>query len=353
MKRAKKRGFTLIELLVVIAIIAILIALLLPAVQQAREAARRSQCKNNLKQIGLALHNYHDVNNTLPPGYTEGVVATNNGFGWNQHILPYFDQAPLFEKFNSNVPLNNGSFGGAIDTNLELSAAILTAVRCPSDVGPEQESNNNGASLMQDMATSNYPGNFGVGQPTGILRGSFIQGIFGRNTKVRFRDLKDGSSNVFFVGERRMPRVCDPGWVGTSGSFCTFWAGVVSSGQAIATAVPVTGTADSRLFQILGSTNDLIMTDVTPRSGPGAALVGGSAGTNAGAVLKINRLIDGVTPLTGVNADTVTLGFSSWHTGGCQMLLGDGTVRFLNENISTETYMNLSRRSDGQPLGEF
>src|SRR4051812_6730319 len=93
-----KRGFTLIELLVVIAIIAVLIALLLPAVQQAREAARRSQCKNNLKQIGLALHNYHDTANTLPPGWIGDPTGSNAGnrWGWGTMILPYLDQAPLY-----------------------------------------------------------------------------------------------------------------------------------------------------------------------------------------------------------------------------------------------------------------
>jgi prepilin-type N-terminal cleavage/methylation domain-containing protein len=341
MKRAKK-GFTLIELLVVIAIIAILIALLLPAVQQAREAARRSQCKNNLKQLGLALHNYHDVNNALPPGYIEGLVPGNNGFGWNQHILSYFDQGPLFDKFNANIPLN-------IAPNNLQAAAVLTQVRCPSDVGPEQDSNNGAGTRIDSMGTSNYPANFGVGLPSGSLTPTVVQGVFGRNTKVRFRDLKDGSSNVMFVGERRMPRLCTGPWLGPQGSYCTFWAGVGPTGPALTNVA----SSNPELNQIMGTTNQLLLDTTTPRSGPSTLLT-------AATIVKINRLalnqgtgIAGLTPLSGQFADTVTVGFSSWHTGGMQALLGDGTVRMINENIDVNTYQNLSRRSDGETLGEF
>jgi prepilin-type N-terminal cleavage/methylation domain-containing protein len=345
MKRAKK-GFTLIELLVVIAIIAILIALLLPAVQQAREAARRSQCKNNLKQLGLALHNYHGVNNAFPPGYTEGLVAGNNGFGWNQHILSYFDQGPLFDKFNANIALN------LAPNNLQ-AAAVLTPVRCPSDIGPDQSSSNGaGTPVIASMGTSNYPGNFGVGLPTGSVTPIVVQGIFGRNTKVRFRDLKDGTTNVILVGERRMPRLCTGPWAGPQGSFCTFWAGVRPTGPVLNNS----GLANSELNQILGTTNLLLLTTNTPRAGPATLLT-----TNPGfAITKINRLaisvgggVAGLTRLSGQFADVVTVGFSSWHTGGMQALLGDGTVRMINENIDTNTYQNLSRRSDGETLGEF
>ena len=337
MKRAKKRGFTLIELLVVIAIIAILIALLLPAVQQAREAARRSQCKNNLKQLGLALHNYHDVNNALPPGYVTGQVGNNHGWGWNYHILPYFDQAPLFQNSNAAVALQQG-----------IAEQIITAVRCPSDVGPEQDQS--ALSGAWDQATSNYPGNFGIGDPNSLTMPNRVQGIFGRNTKVRFRDLKDGTSNVIFVGERRMPRVCDAaGWSAIQGSFCTFWAGSAAAGSLSGT--PAVVQQDFGMFEFLGTTatGDVVA----------YPLSGGVQGPSAdpallGNVLKINRTSGAApAPLTGVNSDTVTVGFSSWHTGGIQVLLGDGTVRFLNENIATPTYLNLSRRSDGDTLGEF
>ena len=139
----RQRGFTLIELLVVIAIIAILIALLLPAVQQAREAARRSTCKNNLKQIGLAMHNYHETFGMFPPGYVEEILNTNGGhvadneghWAWNALLLPYLDQAPLFNQLNvGTVPvstmLNNATVRGSMQKTLPV-------FRCPSDTGPQ------------------------------------------------------------------------------------------------------------------------------------------------------------------------------------------------------------------------
>ena len=133
-KPFKGRGFTLIELLVVIAIIAVLIALLLPAVQQAREAARRTQCKNNLKQIGLALHNYHDNFSALPPGWI-GVTGTvtdvygMNGWGWGSKILPQIDQANLYNTMNFSVKMESPA-------NALARVVPLAAFRCASDVAP-------------------------------------------------------------------------------------------------------------------------------------------------------------------------------------------------------------------------
>ena len=139
----RQRGFTLIELLVVIAIIAILIALLLPAVQQAREAARRSTCKNNLKQIGLAMHNYHETFGMFPPGYVEeilpsngGVVVDNEGhWAWNAMLLPYMDQAPLYNQLNvGTVPVSTMLNNATARSSMQKP---MPAFRCPSDSGPQ------------------------------------------------------------------------------------------------------------------------------------------------------------------------------------------------------------------------
>src|SRR5579871_6659577 len=133
--QTKRKGFTLIELLVVIAIIAVLMALLLPAVQQAREAARRSQCKNNLKQVGLALHNYHEIANMLPPGWV-GITAGApdihglNGWGWASKILPLLDQSTAYNQINFSVDVSNAA-------NNAMRLTTFPVFRCPSDPQPD------------------------------------------------------------------------------------------------------------------------------------------------------------------------------------------------------------------------
>ena len=285
-------GFTLIELLVVIAIIAVLIALLLPAVQQAREAARRSQCKNNLKQLGLALHNYHETASTLPPGWIGG-----NRWGWNTMILPYLDQVPLYNSLSS---VGTG-FGAAFTTfpaaNVLLQTT-LSVVRCPSDIGTPLVTYAGGTSTT--FGRSNYPGVFGA-TPVGVTlltsNGSFFQ-----NSKRNFSNFTDGLSNVIFVGERHTQPA------GTSEGGDTIWAGV--GDEVIAT--------ESGIRLAVGET-------FTPI---------GSSSASYGAE---NRLT----------------GFSSLHVGGAHFLMGDGAVRFISENVNSATYLNLASVADGVVLGEF
>ena len=208
-----RRGFTLIELLVVIAIIAILIALLLPAVQQAREAARRTTCRNNMKQLTLAMHNYHDVNLAFPPGSIqngfEAIGATSTGWGWPAFILPYIEQSTVYEKIDFSRYMVNPA-----DTSPEqlqntamLAVAISTAI-CPSDQGPSVEiTPAAGTEVLQ--ARSSYSGNAGSwngaqnandttrsdGFFWKILPASTVPGV------VRIRDVVDGTSNTIILGE--------------------------------------------------------------------------------------------------------------------------------------------------------
>ena len=314
-----RRAFTLIELLVVIAIIAILIALLLPAVQQAREAARRTQCKNNLKQIGLALHNYHDVYLTMPPGWIEQNGYASSNWGWAACILPYVDQSSLF----NSLDVGNGSLGAALTQapKLSLMSTAFSAFRCPSDTAPDINSHQtmrDSTGTDQSVSTSNYVGTNGPGQWSGDDVGAGtgpLKGTFGLNSRTRIRDFTDGTSNTIVVGERS--------WVLNN---------------------PAGGTMNCRAAVVFGisSNGSLPWRRRTLSSG----------------VTKINSLLLGAGGIHLCNE-----GYSSRHEGGAQFLLGDGAVRFISENIEAdpdmtdadENYLfeNLLSKNDGNVIGEF
>ncbi|MDB4614454.1 DUF1559 domain-containing protein [bacterium] len=189
--RSKNRyAFTLIELLVVIAIIAILVSLLLPAVQQAREAARRTQCKNNLKQIGLAVHNYQSAYNVLPPGWVSagpGESDRHNYFAWSTFILPFLDQPRLYSSFDFSTDMDSPA-------NAEFLDIQLAMYRCPSDDSPAMYHSDR---QDLDLAVSNYPG---IGGHRVCALNA--EGAFGLNSSTRIRDFQDGTSNTVVVGER-------------------------------------------------------------------------------------------------------------------------------------------------------
>ena len=191
---SERRGFTLIELLVVIAIIAVLIGLLVPAVQRVRESASRLQCHNNLKQIGIALHNYHDRHKFFPPGYVSGVNAagadTGPGWAWAAHLLDDVEQTPLKRQISFGLDVAHA-------TNAGPRVQQLSIFLCPSDtfVGTFVP---DGASVS--IAHANYTGVFGnLEIEDGPGNGN---GMFYRNSRLRFADMVDGTSNTFFVGER-------------------------------------------------------------------------------------------------------------------------------------------------------
>ena len=208
MKR-QRSGFTLVELLVVIAIIGILVALLLPAVQAAREAARRMSCHNNMKQIGLALHNYHDTYNAFPMGWI-GLQAPNGpvyaqgdpGWGWGAHVLPFIEQRTAVSSFNDHLPITNVVNQAARDLHLPV-------YRCPSDANSQEffDLPDTGGSILARVPTANYVGMFGTRELAECLllgpgQQCVSDGSFYHNSSVRFRDFVDGTSNTLFVGER-------------------------------------------------------------------------------------------------------------------------------------------------------
>ena len=209
---SRRRAFTLIELLVVISIIAVLIGLLLPAVQKVREAAARIKCGNNLKQIGLAMHQFHELNGTLPPSYLaggpyiDGATDTAPGWGWGTYILPYLEQENLSRKLNLGQPVQNSP---GIQT-------ALKAYSCPSDNLPA------GAFAVPDAfgnpvaqaAPSSYAAC--VGGDESDTSGPSGLGIFYRNSQTRLTDIVDGTSNTILVGERA--------WANANG----IWAGAIS-----------------------------------------------------------------------------------------------------------------------------
>jgi prepilin-type N-terminal cleavage/methylation domain-containing protein len=293
MPHSPRRGFTLIELLVVIAIIAILIALLLPAVQQAREAARRTQCKNNLKQMGLALHNYHDVHKCFPIGYQRAGHLTANvndggcGFAWTYYILPYMDQAPIYNQFNTSYPISNDSFPQSNDTagsNRLLAMTPLPAFRCPSDSMPET-SPRGAAGLtgsIRPHATVSYKGSAGSfhanhnGNWGGGNRRRF-NGVLMRDSAVKMRDIKDGTSNSFAVGE-------------------VYWE----------------LSTNARLY---GAVN----VDFGDARGQGQVV--------------LTHTEFGLNPARTSSANILNNSFHSAHEGGGQFLMLDGAVRFISENI--------------------
>ena len=315
-----RRAFTLIELLVVIAIIAVLIALLLPAVQQAREAARRSQCKNNLKQLGLAIHNYHDTANTIPPGYVSalanGGVGTN--WGWNAMLLPGLDQSALYNQISSTIVTGTltgfmqpvTSFPAPTGTNTYLQTKIA-ALRCPSDTGAETVTPltpGNTPTWGRSNYMASFGPNFGISNtlstPLATITAAVVYnpgGAFYLNSRRNFSAFTDGLSNTILVGERRAPGLQNTLAVGGDG----VWAGSTDGGY-------------------IG--NSLIMGEMATPINSTAATIGTAHHQS---------------------------GFSSIHVGGAHYLMGDGAVRFISENINTSTYAFLGAISDNQVLSDF
>ncbi len=329
----KLQGFTLVELLVVIAIIGVLVALLLPAVQAAREAARRTSCNNNLKNIGIALHDYHDTKKVFPPGWiihknaSGKDISKHPGWGWTVQLLPFVEEESLF----NSLRVNEQDLKQAIadPATRKLTTTILPIYRCPSDTieqylrKPDRTYIHTGWPTDYEPGASNYMGSSGIYDPSGSTRFLKMDGMFTGNRSFTMRDAEDGATNTFFVGERDLR--CKAG----------AWPGA--------------------------------------RNPPGPD-TWGSYFVRARVTIKLNDPIccnaKGQT-----RANNCTEGFSSKHKGGANFLFVDGSVRFIDENIQyshgTMTrndiktmkpygspgqlgiYQKLGSRKDKQTVGDF
>ncbi|MHB8864911.1 MAG: DUF1559 family PulG-like putative transporter [Pirellulaceae bacterium] len=301
----RRFGFTLVELLVVIAVIGVLVALLLPAVQAAREAARRMSCKNNLKQIGLALHLYHDTFSRWPAGWQgyDPVTRVDNwlgdpGWGWSAAILPYVEQSSVSDgMIRFELPIHD-------PVNQPAREQVLTLFRCPSDIGDStfklyEESHqdhgggdHDGEEFPMMMATSNYVGMYGTldmheACEHGPCRGD---GSFFLNRGIRLADIRDGLSQTLVVGERSSKL-----------SYST-WVGAVAGSE----------------------------------HGPARVVGSGLYPPNA----------EG-------SYEAYVHTFSSLHPKGTQFVLGDGSVHLIAETIDVDIYRRLCTRANADPVGEF
>jgi prepilin-type N-terminal cleavage/methylation domain-containing protein len=292
----KKKGFTLVELLVVIAIIGILVALLLPAIQAAREAARRSQCSNNLKQIGIAMHNYHDTFGSFPSGF-----ITSKGWGWGALILPFVEQQGLYDKLRPT----ERTLQHALDHSLGHTRTRINGYLCPSDTVPGNDRNghdNNKMTASGDKQAVGYSSYVGMkGWDNKDNENDSTNGIFFQNSSIEFSDILDGTANVIMIGERtnRAP------------GFGAVWVG---------SRYP-DGHKNNAVFRNLARTND-----------PGGGARDHSLASPAGSGGNRKRAC------------------RSLHPGGAQFTLADASVHFFTEDINLKLYAWLANRGDGNPV---
>ncbi|MGC8638353.1 MAG: DUF1559 domain-containing protein [Isosphaeraceae bacterium] len=297
-----RQGFTLIELLVVIAIIAVLISLLLPAVQAAREAARRVQCVNNLKQMGLALHNYHDSIGSFPMSYMarlqfiNGATDTAPGWGWGMMILPQLEQSPLFAAANVGLPVD-------APHNSTVVQAILNVYICPSDpipggVFPVTSAVGATVAMMGPTSYAACVGNDQADTTTGLNNDGLGNGVMFRDSAIRVSEITDGTSQTIAVAERA--------WTINSGP----WAGVATGGvirRGPANPCPTTGALYYLAASLVQAHCNVLNTNTDPDGG----------------------LDD----------------FSSRHPGGANALFADGSVHFLKSVLR-----NSGQRPDGSTI---
>jgi prepilin-type N-terminal cleavage/methylation domain-containing protein/prepilin-type processing-associated H-X9-DG protein len=303
----RRNAFTLVELLVVITIIGILIALLLPAVQAAREAARRMQCANNFRQAGVALQNHHSARGTFPQGQTvnfgcSGSGSPNNGVGWQTYVLPHMELQSIYDQFDVNKNLNDITPNPCGRSNFQVAATRISAYCCPTDPQAGELCSysgvaQNGANELEDFSMTNMAG---ISDPTDFScdgqwsprRFPEVRGVMGNANGCRISEITDGTSNTIMVGEIT--------WGGPGSYKGCDWAysNLIDTGDGVNGSQTLPGglPPSQYLYWIIGP--------------------------------------------------------SSWHPGGCHFLLADGSVQFISENVSsgspTSVLYALTTRSGGE-----
>jgi prepilin-type N-terminal cleavage/methylation domain-containing protein len=333
LRRRRSRAFTLIELLVVIAIIAILIALLLPAVQQAREAARRTQCKNNLKQILLALHNYHDAHSSFPQGQTpRRPVGHCCGGNWRVQILPFMEQSALYNSVDFS---GNYSFGGSTPGHYaafragaeEFAGRTINGFVCPSSpMDPNDTSVINNPQRAQVHHYVGVSGSLGVGRGSDVATdyGSIVRGngVMGVNRHSKMRDLTDGTSSTVMISEQSAEVNIDGTQRNVTSNYYGGWSGMAGSPHTDRGGRPHWGAGTTCLRYPINH-------------GFGNKVVARAAIPGADRSWDFNTIVN------------------SYHTGGIQVGLSDGSVRFISENQDFGIMQRLFSMNDGETIGEF
>ncbi len=306
MKIWSRRGFTLVELLVVIAIIGVLIALLLPAVQQAREAARRMQCSNNFKQLGVAFHNYHDTHGSFPYGYLDyGSTDFHARDCWMQQIMPYIEQGPAYDKYMAW----NGTW--VMDTPGEIRDLAVPTLQCPSDGASPAYGGSGSRRSDADGFQGNYVGCRGseISSRTGENNGMFY-----RISKTKFRDLVDGTSNTMMMSEVIVRGSANTGGWGGGGGY---WGGAAWGSFGFTAYEPPNTTVPDRIYKCK---------DENFRG----------------------------SPCVSVGSTTeVEIYARSYHPGGVLSGFADGSVHFIPETIQRATFQALATRHGGEVVSDY
>ncbi len=335
-----RAGFTLVELLVVIAIIGVMVGLLLPAVQAAREAARRMSCQNNMKQVGLALHNYHDTFNSFPPLAVWGVgrqppYTLPYHHTWVVMTLPFIEQQALYESINKNLPIWGQLLPGS--TEMIVSQQIPTLI-CPSDGGSNSPQENHNIGITNYAGSEGYhwweTSTVGAGWAESarwadpITGTADLQGVFSQNRTRKMKDVKDGLSNVVTVAEK-----CSSGFTG--GPIRTVGTGVLRRGNNRVFCSALVGTA----------VNGFAGNEGGP-SPPRTVNVDGSPKPAGWFRAGPHSFTPSYISAWGPNAEWP--GPSSQHPGGLQALWGDGSVSFLTESMDYGTWVKINAINTGQ-----